>query len=144
MKPDFDYNSVPYGFVHCLNGQCQRVATCLRHQVALRVPPECSFITILNPSHTAPHGEDCSCFLPDRLQSFALGITYLLDSIPHSDALIIKQQMIQYFNRATYYRCWRKERLIKPAEQEHIRRLFLHRGITESPVYDEFVEQYEW
>ena len=52
--------------------------------------------------------------------------------------------MIAELQRATYYRCWRKERLIKPGEQERIRQIFLKWGINEEPVYDEYVEQYEW
>ncbi len=59
-------------------------------------------------------------------------------------AVSIKREMIAELQRATYYRCWRKERLIKPEEQERIRQLFLKWGINEEPVYDEYVEQYEW
>lgn len=144
MKADFDYNSVPYGFIHCFNEQCKQAADCLRRQVAFRIPPECSTITIINPSYTIPDGKDCPYFLADRLQPFALGISHLLDNVPHNDAVIIKQQMINYLKRSTYYRCWRRERLISPIEQEYIRKLFLNRGIKTSLAYDEYVEQYEW
>lgn len=144
MKPDFDYNLVPYRFLHCLNGQCMHAADCLRHQVSLRLPVEHEAVTIVNPARIALVKEDCPYFMPDRLQRFALGITRLFDSIPHADAVIIKRQMIAHFKTHMYYRFFRKERLITPAGQEYIRQLFLHRGLKEEPVYDEFVEQYDW
>ena len=57
---------------------------------------------------------------------------------------LIPTTSLAELNRTTYYRCYRKERLLKPKEQEYIRQLFLKRGIKEEPVYDEYVEQYEW
>ena len=35
MKTDFDYNSMPVSFAHCLNGHCLRADKCLRRQVTL-------------------------------------------------------------------------------------------------------------
>lgn len=144
MKPDFDYSLVPYNFLHCFNGQCLHAADCLRHQVSLRILPEREAITIVNPARTTPASEDCPYFMPDCLQRFALGITHLFDSMPHADAIIIKRQMIAHFKIHTYYRFFRKERFITPTGQKYIQQLFLHRGLTEEPVYDEFVEQYNW
>lgn len=144
MKSDFEYSLVPYNFLHCLNGECLHAADCLRHQVSLRIPSDREAVTIVNPARITPASEGCPYFMPDRLQRFAFGITHLLDSIPHGDAVVIKQQMIAHFKTHTYYRFLRKERLINPAGQEYIRQLFLKRGLTDEPVYDEYVEQYEW
>lgn len=144
MKADFDYQTVPYNFTHCLHAQCPQADTCLRHQVALRIPYECERITIINPARTLSAGESCPYFAPDKLQRFALGITHLLDSIPHSDAIAIKNQMLERFQRNMYYRFSRKEHLISPTDQKYIRQLFLSRGITSEPVFDEYVEQYGW
>ena len=38
MKPEFNYESVPFDFSHCFCGQCKVADKCLRHQVALRIP----------------------------------------------------------------------------------------------------------
>ena len=56
----------------------------------------------------------------------------------------IHQQMLEYFGRNSYYRFLRKERLISPSEQKYIRQLFRKRGIEDEPVYDEYLERYEW
>lgn len=144
MKPNFEYNLVPYNFHHCFNAQCLHATDCLRHQVSLHIPPEREAVTIINPARTTPSKDGCPYFMPDRLGRFALGITHLFDTMPHADAIIIKQQMIDHFKTHTYYRYFRKERLITPSGQQYIRQLFLNRGLTEEPVYDEFVEQYDW
>ena len=52
--------------------------------------------------------------------------------------------MLEYFGRNSYYRFLRKERLISPSEQKYIRQLFRKRGIEDEPVYDEYLERYEW
>lgn len=63
MKTNFDYNSVPDNFTHCLNKQCSHAADCLRHQVALHIPSERDTINIVNPVYaTANGGENCSFF----------------------------------------------------------------------------------
>ena len=59
--------------------------------------------------------------MADKKKRFALGITHLLDNVPHKEALGIKRELMAELNRTTYYRCYRKERLLKPKEQEYIR-----------------------
>ena len=71
-------------------------------------------------------------------------MTHLLAYIPHNDAIAIIRQMLTYFGRTHFYRLWRKERLFSPEQQEYVRQLFLERGLQEAPVFDEYVEQYEW
>lgn len=144
MNKDFDYNLLPYRFVHCMNSRCKRADECLRFQAMQHIPAECKTVTIVNPGCMNPADEDCSFFKTDQLQRFALGMTDLLAYIPHNDAIVIKQQMLTYFGRTHFYRLWRKERLFTPEQQEYVRELFLQRGIQEAPVFDEYVEQYEW
>lgn len=144
MKPDFDYATVPYGFAHCLNDQCPRAGQCLRRLVVNHIPAECETINLVTPAYAATHGENCRYFLPDQLQKFAQGITHLLDNVTHSDAVVLRDQIYSYFKRNTYYRIRNKERLIFPEEQAYIRHLFLKKGITEEPVYDNIVEKYMW
>lgn len=144
MKPEFNYNSLPSGFANCFNEQCKRADKCLRRQAALHIPAEYKIISIVNPACIASTGEDCLYFKADNPQLFARGITCLLSSIPHSDAIAIKQQMLNHFGRTLFYRFWRKEHLFSPSQQEYVKQLFLQRGISEPPLFDEYIEQYEW
>lgn len=144
MTPDFNYNEVPIPFIHCLNKQCKRSSKCLRYLVTAYVPAQRQHFYVVNPSHIAAAKGTCPLFMADEKQRFALGMTHLLDNVPHRTAVILKREMIAALNRATFYRCQRKERLLSPGEQKLIRQLFLKMGIKEEPVYDEYVEQYEW
>lgn len=143
MKPDFDYQSLSRHFIHCLNGQCKRADECLRHLVALRVPPDRELFTIVSPAYAAIADKDCRYFKADCLKLFARGMTHLLDSIPHKDAVVIKRQMLDYFGRTHFYRLWRKEVLFDESQQEYVRQLFKQRGLSAVPTFDEYVEMYE-
>lgn len=144
MKPDFDYSTVPNNYIHCFHSECQLADKCLRHQVALRTPPDQRVITTISPVYKLPKGTNCRYFKPDEEQCFASGMQHMLGQLPHNDVVFLKQQMIAYFKRTTFYRCFKCERLIKPEEQEFIRQLFLSRGITEPPKYDVYIQQYDW
>lgn len=144
MSPDFKYNEFPAGFAHCFNKKCQRGATCLRHQVALRIPKKRACVYIVNPeSIGVVTGEECTSFLLDKPQRYARGFTHLFDELPVQKADIIKSEMRTNLGRNTYYRCKEKTRLIKPKEQEYIQKLFLKQGIHTVPQFDEYVEYYD-
>ena len=144
MTPDFDYSEVPFGFNYCLNKSCKQASTCLRYRLYTHIPAACQTIRIINPVSAATIDDVCPFFMPDKKVRYALGITHLLDHVPYSDAVSIKRQMLAHFKQATYYRCRRKERMLDPSEQEYIRKLFVSKGIKELPVYDEYIEKYDW
>ncbi|GAE85275.1 DUF6078 family protein [Bacteroides reticulotermitis] len=144
MLSDFNYQSVPYGFSHCLNGQCKHATECLHYQVALHVPTECRSFTLINPAYTTSDNGDCPCFTSDQPLRFARGITHLLDNMTHSNALAVKQKMLAHFGRNTFYRINRKERAISPSEQQYIRQIFKDKGLDTEPVYDEYIKGYDW
>jgi len=143
MKKDFDYNEVPQGYLHCLHAQCTRSTDCLRFLITPYVYSHRPSIKVVNPTHIAGE-EECQYFQADRLSRFAIGITHLLDNLPHAQALRIKQILFHHFQRNMYYRIRNKERLIKPSEVSFIHRLFQEEGITEEPVFDEYVLKYDW
>lgn len=62
MKPNFDYDSVPYGFIHCFHAQCKHASQCLRHQVALRISPERDVISVVSPTFKPPVEASCPYF----------------------------------------------------------------------------------
>lgn len=144
MEPDFDYETVPSGFIYCLNKECEDAKRCLRHQVTHYLPSNRVSINVISPAHIAAANGECSYFMKDQKERFALGMTHTLDQMPHKDAVSIKRLIMEKLNRSTYYRCWRKERLITPAEQMYIRQIFLSKGIKTEPLYDEYIEQYDW
>lgn len=144
MEKDFNYHEVPYTFMHCIHTSCVRANDCLRYRVMQHATPDRASITIVNPVQIPENGNDCPHFFADQKARYALGITHLLDNIPHKVAVQIRNILYMYFQRNIYYRIRNQERLIKPAEQDYIRQVFLKKGINEEPVFDTYIEQYEW
>lgn len=144
MEKDFNYTSAPKVYLFCLNAQCPQAAQCLRYQASQHINPERVIISVINPAHLTGITKECSYFQPNRLARYALGITHLLDKLPHTDALRLKKEIYNHFQRNMYYRIYNKERLIHPREQEFIRKLFLQIGIEEEPLFDEYIDKYDW
>ena len=143
MKSDFDYQAMPISFGHCLNKTCLRADKCLRHQMALRIPKEREFVQVLAPDHVSPTGEDCIFFIDEKPLLYARGMTHLLDHVIMKEAQVLKRLIFAHMGNNNYYRSMNKERLIKPQEQAYIKKLFQSRGITEPPIFDEYVEYYD-
>ena len=78
------------------------------------------------------------------MQRFALGITHLLDNLPHASALEVRTRLISYFGKNMYYRMKRKERYIAPREQMAIAKMFKNCGITKKAVFDEYFNLFDW
>ncbi|MDL2256353.1 DUF6078 family protein [Parabacteroides sp. OttesenSCG-928-G06] len=143
MKEDFNYKEIPGGYLHCLNAECSRSVDCLRYQVTLHVDQETPAFSVLNSGYVAARGE-CPFFQPDSLTRFALGMKHLFDNVPYAKALKIRNALYHYFERSMYYRIRNKTRLITPNEQAYIRQVFRKEGVQEEPVFDEYIEKYDW
>lgn len=143
MEEYFDYHDVPKGYIHCLNESCPDATTCLRFQVALRADAQTISFQTINPTYAAG-GEGCSYFQSDQLTRFASGITHLLDKLPHSKAIEIKEILHKHFGTNTYYRIRNKKRLIRPEEQEYIRQLFVEEAVGGEPMFDEYIDKHDW
>lgn len=139
MEKDFDYSTVPSAYIYCFNEQCPHSTKCLHYLVALHADPKRAILSTLNPAYIAGKEKDCLFFQPDRLLRFASGITHLLDKIPHEKAVKIQKDLYSMLRNI-----YNKDRLIHPEEQKAIRQLFLLNGIKEEPVFDEYLELYNW
>ena len=143
MRKEFNYKEVPKNYIHCLNEQCMRSADCLHFKVALYADKDRSGFMTINPLYVA-NREKCDYFQPDQLIRFASGITYLFDHLPHAKAVRVKDILYKHFGLNTFYRIQNKKRLIKPEEQDYIREVFLKEGIKEDPVFDKYIDKYDW
>ena len=143
MKENFDYTEVPKNYLHCQNAQCPRTADCLHFLVACHINNETPYFSVVNPAYVVEQRE-CPFFRPDHLVRFALGITYLFDNLSHAKAVKIKQLLYNHFPQSTFYRIRNKQRLIKPEEQDFIRQVFIKESIEEEPVFDKYVDRYDW
>ena len=143
MEKHFNYKDVPTNYLHCLNASCTRSVDCLRYQVALRVDADTSSYHLINPKYITAR-KDCQYFRSDCMIRFALGMKHLFDNLPHAKAIRIRSILLSHFERNMYYRFLNKKRLIRQEDQAFIRDVFRSEGIEEEPVFDEYIEQYDW
>lgn len=143
MKERFDYKEVPEYYLHCLHAQCPRSSDCLRYKAAVLAGKEVAYFKTVNPVW-ADEQEECRYFHPARLTRYASGITRLYNDLPHTKYLKIKKIVHNYFGHTHYYRIYNKLRFIKPEDQTFIRELFMKEGIETEPLFDEYVEKYDF
>jgi hypothetical protein len=143
MQPDFTYNRVPPGFGHCFANDCRQAGTCMRRLTVPLIPSNLQTVTVVNPSLIRPSDASCPFYLKDETVRFAQGMTRTFDAIEHSKVTPLRHALINYFGRASYYRCEIGERYILPNEQKDIADIFHRYGVGE-PVYDRYVDMYEW
>ena len=143
MNKNFNYKEVPKNYMHCLNAQCLQSAHCLRFKAARHAGQATASFLVVNPAHVA-NADECQFFQSAHFVQFARGITHLLNNLPHAQHIKIKRSLYNHFNKNVFYRILNKQRLIKPEEQEFIRQLFIQEEIAEEPVFDEYVELYNW
>ncbi|MDH8701212.1 hypothetical protein M2138_000551 [Dysgonomonadaceae bacterium PH5-43] len=144
MKEEFDYKEVPQSYVHCLNAVCKKSDSCLRFKVGQAIPDEVSVFKIVNPSPVNKSESECRYFEPIKKLRYALGISHLYDDLPHTKYNRIKKAIHRYLEHNRYYRIYNKEYLITPEQQEFIRDLFRKEGIEKEPVFDEYIERYNF
>ena len=143
MNENFNYKEVPKNYTHCLNAQCPRSAECLRFKAACHADQRKTSLVVVNPAYVANAGE-CQFFQPIRFVRFARGITQLLNNLPHTQHVRIRKMLYNHFNKNVFYLILNKQRLIKPKEQDFIRKLFINEEIAVEPVFDEYIELYDW
>lgn len=145
MSKPIDYEQIPSDFMHCLNERCLKAGHCMRQWAARMLPAERLHVNILNPrQYEADGGEACPHFFSDVPQLYGKGFERMLDEIPRRKSTAIKSQMLSYFGRSVYYRSLHGERLVKPAEQVDIRRIFHHNDVQDEPRYDTMIEHYDF
>lgn len=101
MKPEFNYESVPFDFSHCFCGQCKVADKCLRHQVALRIPESRYSVPVINPNNVSPDGENCRYFKADRMAVYGLGISRMFDDLNYRKAIAVRRQVYYYSELST-------------------------------------------
>ena len=144
MNKKIDYNDVPKSFLYCNHDKCPRRGKCLRYQVVLNISQKLPYYTTVNPQHIAGNENNCDFFKLNEITRFAVGMSHLLDDIPHATAIAIHKEIYSFMGRSMYYRILNKKRLLHPVEQEQIAAIFCKHGIKSKPVFDDYIDKYDW
>ena len=120
MKEKIDFAKVPYQYAMCLNRQCPQANTCLRQLTEQSVPENIEHWVIISPKLLANIKGDCPHYRSNTKVRYAKGFIGILDCIPHKQMQTVVAHLMGYLSRRTYYRTRKGERLLSPAEQQHI------------------------
>ena len=129
MKPEFNYESVPFDFSHCFCGQCKVADKCLRYQVALRIPESRYSVPVINPNNVSPDGENCRYFKADRMAVYGLGISRMFDDLNYRKAIASEDRYIIISGEACFTGFFIKNAMSRPPNRSISGR---YSSITES------------
>lgn len=144
MEMKINFSQVPHGYPICLNRKCTQAGACLRQLIELSVPADIQCWTILSPTYLASLEGACPYYRSATKVRFAKGFIRLLEDLPYNQMRTVIAHLTRYFGQRTYYRVRKGERLLSPAEQQKVLSILGKYGVSGSPEFDAYVEEYDW
>lgn len=135
---------VPFGFARCFQTHCPLKEKCLRYHVAQNEENNSLSLPIVNPRLIPEDASKCAHFCPIRMRRVAWGVKHLFDEVPAKQLYSLKKMVISHIGRTHYYRCYRLEQGLLPADQQFIAAAFKKCGLKSEPCYDYFTEEFDW
>lgn len=137
------YN-VPYQYALCQNSSCPQASECLRACAYAELTADTKSIYIVNPQCYPKDGKPCDHFRSTQKITFAWGIKNFYQTMSYPIAKELKRTLLGKLGRTKYYRFFREELPIKPADQKLIKRVFEDNEIETEPAYTRFTQEYDW
>ncbi len=134
----------PFNYMLCQNRDCEKAKECLRYVVYSGLTESDVSVKILNPLLFPKENAKCEYFRTIEKKQFAWGIKDFFDDLPYKAAKNIKSDMLSHFGHSRFYRFFREELPIMPKEQAEILHIFQKNGVTTSPKYTRFTDEYDW
>lgn len=103
MNKPLTYDDIPKMYLFCNHTKCPRRNKCLRFQAAMIVPQSVPHYEAININHVAGNEKECSYFSAYTLTTFALGISHILDDVPHKKAMAIQNSLKSLMGKSMYY-----------------------------------------
>ncbi|MBE6284620.1 MAG: hypothetical protein E7098_09815 [Mediterranea massiliensis] len=135
---------VPFGFARCYQERCPLKETCLRYYLAQHEESEANSVLIVNPRLIPEDASKCAYYKGMKKIRVAWGLKHLFDEVPAKQLYSLRSGIIASIGRTRYYRCYRMEQGLTPADQQIIAAAFRKYGLTIKPNYDHFTEEYDW
>lgn len=127
-----------------LTDNVRKADTCLRQLAEQHVPEEVEHWTIISPKCLATVKGDYPYYRSNIKAYYAKGFIGILENLPHKQMENVVAHLMSLFNRRTYYRARKGERLLSPAEQQQVLNILKHCGVVQFPKFDEYIETYDW
>lgn len=135
---------IPFGFARCYQERCPLKETCLRYYLAQHEESEANSVLIVNPRLIPEDASKCAYYKGMKKIRVAWGLKHLFDEVPAKQLYSLRSVIIASIGRTRYYRCYRMEQGLTPADQQIIAAAFRKYGLTIKPNYDHFTEEYDW
>ena len=109
------------------------------------MPHTYSSYRCVNPHFEGVATTECPMYRCDQKIRFAKGMTHTFTGdMPKRLESAVRNGVIRLSNRTYYFEYRNGSRLISPALQENIRKLFHDNGWTAEVMFDGYVEDYDW
>lgn len=135
---------IPAYYMICLNNACPHAESCLRQLHAMHYPADAVSVHALNPQLYPKEGGECAHYRPVKKIHLAWGIKDMLRDIPYDRARSIRRDMISHFGKTRYYRFFREQLPLTPAEQSAVHEIFRRNGAETAPAYNRHSEEIDW
>lgn len=133
------------GYTVCYADTCPLRTHCLRWLVGQQMPHTYSSYRCVNPHFEGVTTAECPLYRNDQKVRFAKGMTHTFTGdMPKRLEPAVRNGVIHLTNRTYYFEYRNGSRLIPPALQENIRKLFRANDWTEEVKFDSYVEDYDW
>ena len=133
------------GYTVCYVDECPLRNQCLRWQVGPHVPNTHSTYRCVNPHFEGVASTECPMYRSDQKVRFARGMLHIFTGdMPKRVEPAVRYGIIGLTNRTYYFEYRNGSRLIPPALQEKIRKLFRDNGWIDEVKFDGYVEDYDW
>ena len=102
------------------------------------------FISIINPVCLTTVEGDCPVFRSAAPIRYAQGFVKMLSTLTVAQANAFRIKLESHFGHTLYFRLRSGKRLIDPTAQAHIRQTMTELGVNPLPVFDAYVEAYNY
>ena len=144
MDKGIDLEQMPQNYLMCTHASCTKCHKCLRYAAYESLPDTETTFRIVSPKYLAVQTDGCPYFRSSAKVHYAKGFIGILESLPVKvwKSVVYKLQFL--YNRRTFYRYRKGEKLLPPKEQERILSLIRQNGVENIPDFDAYIDDYAW
>ena len=140
-RKDLQWEDVPRNWALCFNKNCNVCKTCLRYAAGSVAPNEVTVSQCVMP--LAAQQNVCPHFASMQKLLFARGFSKIFEKVLKKDFTPLRLSLTSFLGgKRYYYEYKRGERRLLPAQQKHIRQLFVNHGYVDTEYFDQYEEGY--
>ena len=124
MQPQ--YETMPEHYLLCFNDECALADSCLHRLAARSGRLKDRIVSAVNPAKFC--GKDCEYYMENKVVTMAYGMKDSFHQVKADHVASLRNTLIDYFGRGSYYLRRNGLRAITPEEQQYIAETFRYYG----------------